>query len=254
MAAPEIVAGTPLAEALQNAVQPKLAEHGWSSGAGDDSALSEYICLMMINGKNQEEIASELRTDLLGLDPADEGPMDFAQWLFKQVYILNAQLNGTPIAQEPAQQEQTGQSEDAVMGSAIDTAGAGAVPTGPKSMRSGGGMRGRDKRMAAPIRNALDRQHDGGMHKIRGAASRINGHNRGDPPTGPRNMTAKMQNMMTGAGRGGMMNPQAMASMAASVDPQQQMALFQMLEEQSRMMAQILNSGGKAAVNPKFFN
>ncbi|GAM85673.1 hypothetical protein ANO11243_036800 [Dothideomycetidae sp. 11243] len=69
-------------------------------------------------------------------------------------------------------------------------------------------------------------------------------------------MASKMQNMMAGAGRGGQpLNSQMMANMAAGVSPQQQMALFSMLEEQSRMMAQMLNNGGQqAAFNPKFFN
>ncbi|KAF2155059.1 hypothetical protein K461DRAFT_319528 [Myriangium duriaei CBS 260.36] len=262
MAAPDVSSGSPLAEALQNAIQPKLAEHGWSSGAGDDSALSEYILLMVGSGKNEQQIASELATDLLGLDPSDQGPLEFAQWLFKQVSILNARLNGATESQEQAstatasRQVQDDASEDTTMGSAIDTAGAGAVPTGPKSMRNGSGaQRGRDRRMAGQMRNAMERSNDAGIHRIKGAASRINTHNR-DPPSGPRGMASKMQNMMAGTGRGGQpMNSQMMANMAAGVSPQQQMALFQMLEEQSRMMAQLLNNGGQqAAINPKFFN
>lgn len=260
MAPPAVAAGSPLATALQNAIQPKLAEHGWTSGAGDDSALSEYIILMVANGKDQQQIASELTNDLLGLDPADQGPMDFAQWLFKQVSILEAKLNG---AQNTDGQTSQQTDEDATMSSAVDTAGASAIPTGPKSMRSGSGAgangpRGRDRRMAGQIRNAVDRNGDGGIHRVRGAGSRIESHGRG-PPTGPRSSATRMQNMLSGSQRGrgaaGPMSHAAMAQMANGVSPDQQAALFQMLEDQSRMMAEILQNGGaQPAVNPKFFN
>ena len=98
MAAVEVALNTPLTEALSNVVQPKLSEVGWSTD-GDDSALSEYIILMLVNGKTQEQIASELSNDLLNLPPEDTGATDFATWLFQQVQILNNQLNGGPAPQ-----------------------------------------------------------------------------------------------------------------------------------------------------------
>ena len=73
----EVSVGTPLATALQNVVQPRLAEVGWTTGGLDDSALSEYIILMLANGKTQEQIASELSNDLLGLGPEDDGAVNF---------------------------------------------------------------------------------------------------------------------------------------------------------------------------------
>ena len=99
MAAVEVALNTPLAEALSNVVQPKLSEVGWSTD-GDDSALSEYIILMLVNGKTQEQIASELSNDLLSLPPEDTGAIEFASWLFHQVQILNNQLNGGPPPQQ----------------------------------------------------------------------------------------------------------------------------------------------------------
>lgn len=84
----EVGAGTPLAEALQNAVQSKLVEAGWSTG-GMDEGLSEYILLMIVNGKTQEEIARELSTDLLDVGPDDPAPAEFARWLFEQAEALN---------------------------------------------------------------------------------------------------------------------------------------------------------------------
>lgn len=106
----EVALGTPLADALQNVVTPKLVEAGWSTGAADDSALSEYIILMLVNGKTQEQLASELSNDLLGLGPEDPGPIDFSRWLFEQVEILDRQLNNKADTQA-------------------------AVPTGPKNFQ-----------------------------------------------------------------------------------------------------------------------
>jgi nuclear polyadenylated RNA-binding protein NAB2 len=94
----EVSVGTPLATALQNVVQPRLAEAGWTTGGLDDSALSEYIILMLANGKTQEQIASELSNDLLGLGPEDDGAVNFSRWLFQQVDILSKQLNGSDQA------------------------------------------------------------------------------------------------------------------------------------------------------------
>lgn len=127
---------TPLAEALNNVVQPKLVEVGWSTGGGDDSALAEYIILMLVNKKTQEQIAAELANDLLGLGPDDTEAVDFSRWLFEQVEALNKQLNG---AQEPAaetaQQEQQNTAQ--------------AIPSLPEaSQRDGMMSQGGDMEMA----------------------------------------------------------------------------------------------------------
>jgi len=100
---------TPLADALSNVVQPKLVEVGWSTGGLDDSALAEYIILMLVNGKTQEQIAAELSNDLLSLEPDDSGALDFAKWLWDEVETLNRQLNGNqlPPTGPAAQQSQT---------------------------------------------------------------------------------------------------------------------------------------------------
>ena len=105
MAAVEVALGTPLADALSNVVQPKLSEIGWSTD-GDDSALCEYIILMLVNGKTQEQIASELSTDLLSLAPEDTGAIEFASWLFQQVQSLSHQINGGPPPQRISQPTQ----------------------------------------------------------------------------------------------------------------------------------------------------
>jgi hypothetical protein len=100
----EVALNTPLADALNDVIQPKLVEVGWSTGGVDDSALSEYIILMLVNGKTQEQIAAELSGDLLNLGPDDPGANDFSRWLFEQVEALDEKLNGKP---KPAVAEPT---------------------------------------------------------------------------------------------------------------------------------------------------
>jgi hypothetical protein len=98
----EVQLGTPLAEALNMAIQPKLSELGWGSGGADDTALAEYIVLMLVNGKTHDEITNELSSDFLQLPPDDPSAKQFVQWLFGQIESLNAQLNGAG-AQPPAE-------------------------------------------------------------------------------------------------------------------------------------------------------
>lgn len=101
----EVSLDTPLAEALNAAIQPKLVEVGWSTGGVDDSALAEYIILMLVNGKTQDQIAAELSGDLLNLGPDDPGARDFSQWLFQQVEYLSGLEHGStglPSQAEPA--------------------------------------------------------------------------------------------------------------------------------------------------------
>ena len=120
----EVALDTPLAKALGDAVQTKLMETGWANGGLDDSALGEYIILMLVNGKTEEQIASELATDLLSLPPDDTGAAEFSAWLFQQVETLNNSLNGpsqgTVTANDPAALSIRGaalrQAGDAVVG------------------------------------------------------------------------------------------------------------------------------------------
>lgn len=89
----EVALNTPLADALNAAIQPKLVEVGWAVD-DNDSSLAEYIILMLVNGKTQDQIAHELSTELLGLPPDDPSSRQFTQWLFEQIELLNGQLNG----------------------------------------------------------------------------------------------------------------------------------------------------------------
>lgn len=91
----EVALNTPLAEALSSAIHPKLVEVGWGSGGPDDAALAEYIILMLVNGKTQDQIAAELSGELLNLGPEDPGAQEFAQWLFGEIDRLGPQLGGS---------------------------------------------------------------------------------------------------------------------------------------------------------------
>jgi hypothetical protein len=77
---------------------------GWSTDDGQESALIEYIVLMLVNGKTQEQLATELSNDFLGLDEGDTQALEFSRWLFGQVEILDQQINGVPAANNAAPQ------------------------------------------------------------------------------------------------------------------------------------------------------
>ncbi|KAI1082961.1 hypothetical protein F5B20DRAFT_530994 [Whalleya microplaca] len=197
----EVAMNTPLADALNTAIQPKLVEVGWATGGADDSALSEYIILMLVNGKTQEQIAAELAGDLLSLGPDDPGARDFAKWLFDEIDSLNARLNGASVQSdrtggEVSQETAVPMEQDTEMSMVMDTPELNA-PTGPKSMRNGNMRGGREKRLFGQMTKAMDRTHDSALHRVRATGNeRINAHNRA-PPTGPRGGPARPNNRTT---------------------------------------------------------
>ncbi|SPN96956.1 related to nuclear poly(A)-binding protein [Cephalotrichum gorgonifer] len=217
----EVIPDTPLADAITTALQPKLVEVGWSTGGQDDAALAEYIVLMLVNGKSQDEIASDISGELLNLEPDDPAAKDFASWLFTEVDALNAQLNGAAPPQQsaPDSMEISYPSEPAKPGE-----GPILPPTGPRSMRNPPNARGgRDKRMFGQMTKAMDRPHDV-LHRVRGNGG-INTHNRA-PPSGPRGGMMNRQQGRNVNGRGaqnmaaGMAGAMAnMANMANMVGP-----------------------------------
>ncbi|KAF8853364.1 hypothetical protein BDZ45DRAFT_716615 [Acephala macrosclerotiorum] len=251
----EVAPDTPLGQALNSAVQPKLVELGWSQGGGDEAALAEYIILMLANGKTQEAVAAELSGDLLGLGSDDPGARDFSIWLFEQVAALHSQQNGSnPGVAAPAgdtQVDMANGAHDSDMEGVSET-GDSNVPTGPKSMRNGA-TSGRDKRMLGHLAKAMDRRpNDSVLHRVRpqNGNERINTHSRG-PPTGPRQqqMASRggprmLNNRMNNAMAGMPVQQGGAAGNIMNMSPQQQMELYAMLEQQSRLMAQMLNPQG----------
>ncbi|KAK1149155.1 hypothetical protein N8T08_006375 [Aspergillus melleus] len=267
-----VAAGTPLAEALANAIQPKLVEMGWSSDSGDDSALIEYVILMLVNGKTQEQIAEELSNDLLGLGEGDTQALDFSTWLFEQVEFLNQQINGGGVptmtevdsmqtipsfGDQAASAPSQPMSQDGAMDADMTMGDGGTandgIPTGPKAMRNG--RHGGRGRMLNQINRAMDRA-DGPLHRIRGQSGagtgRINAHGRDHPKGRFQNGGGRM-----GGGRqmGGMgMNPNQMAAAGnmMNMPANDQMHLMSLLEEQARMMAQFMPGFVSPAINPAF--
>lgn len=145
----EVSLNTPLADALSNVVQPKLTEIGWNTGGLDDSALGEYIILMLVNGKTQDQIAAELSNDLLSLGPDDTGATDFAKWLFEQVHLLSAQTKGTTAPQ--TQQASQGQ-------------GSATHQIGEDQLAGGNGETGASRTPDADMGEAMDDVQDGAMY------------------------------------------------------------------------------------------
>ncbi|KAI9671616.1 MAG: hypothetical protein M1829_004621 [Trizodia sp. TS-e1964] len=274
----EVVSNSPLADSLNSVIQPKLIEVGWSTGGGDDSALSEYIVMMLVNGKTQEQIASELSNDLLNLGPDDSLALDFSRWLFEQIRTLHDQANAAsnsqqmevdaslPVSGPPPTRQESNQpgviaakaTQDSDMSDSLES--NLPVPTGPKSMRktvrniSAGGSG--NKRLFGHLSKAMDRSHDSILHKVRPhhGTERINIHAR-EPPKGPKasfgnhNMgvnrmhqrpaIARPSTAQSPFGHGlGGLSGSAMAIQAMT--PQQQMQLYAMYEEQARMMSAIL--------------
>ncbi|KYK56002.1 hypothetical protein DCS_07967 [Drechmeria coniospora] len=254
----EVILNTPLADRLNTAIQPKLVEVGWGSGGSDDSALAEYIVLMLVNGKTQDQIAAELSGELLGLPADDPVVRQFAVWLFEQIDSLNAQLNGGQAAGGDAVMDAP---QDVSIMDDVDTtmmttdAPEPQVPTGPRSMRNAnanGNVRGgRDKRAMGQSNRATDRPHDGALHRTRGN-DRINTHGRA-APTGPRNGRPMRQQNVNGRGGGMQAGPSQGVPPGGWMMPGQpsnQMELMAMLEQQNKIMyqlsQQLMSNGGGA--------
>ncbi|KAH9825664.1 nuclear polyadenylated rna-binding protein nab2 [Teratosphaeria destructans] len=240
MAGVEVQSGSQLAERIQSAAQQKLMDLGWAPEESD-TTLSEYVTMMLVNGKDAHGVRAELGGELLGVGEEDAGVGEFTDWLFHQVHSMSggraAHHEQDASATTMAPQMQTDDAEDQAMGDAAPVDGAyvpsssrhgaagfsfkGAAgivdplahkltatdsPTGPRSMRNGsdaGRGRGRGGRMLGQMNRNMDRSQDDPLRKIKGAANRIDAH-AGRTPRGPRgsNVANGIQRAMNG-GRGG---------------------------------------------------
>ena len=258
MAGVTVEAGSALAQAIQGVVQPKLIENGWVAEE-NDTTLSEYVTMMVVNKLDLQGVTSELGGDLLGMGEDDPAVGEFAVWLFEQVRALAAPAQQeTNDHVEMQQAEQEAQPIPTVQDSPMDEAAApvDGVPIGPKAMRNGAG-RGRDKRMLGQLNSHLNRNDSlpDPLRRIKGAAGgqqgRINSHAGRDPPRGPKsNLATGVQRVMNGGGRGGhhggpmAQNPMTQqAGMMNQLNPQHQMAFMQMMEMQANMMSQMVQNG-----------
>lgn len=124
----EVAMNTPLADALNTAIQPKLIEAGWASGGGDEQALAEYIVLMLVNGKTPDQITGELCSELLSLPSDDPVAQGFVKWLFDQIDVINGQINGGPwAAGQVTGTEEVAQNEEGDMDMDTTTSDAPAL-------------------------------------------------------------------------------------------------------------------------------
>lgn len=198
----EIQPNTPLGDALNVAIQGKIADLGWAGGGAEGAAMSEYFVLMLANGKSQEDIAAEITNDLLGLGPEDDTARSFAAWLFEQINTLSSQFGSAPAANtdEHKDEAMNGSVEMDTMTDAPAEIAAYVIlrgfpqtlpttnkirrPTGPKAMRNGVAARGRDKRMMGQINRAMDRTQDSVLHRVRNQSG--NERVGRGPPSGPR--------------------------------------------------------------------
>ena len=105
MAAASVESGSAMAHAIQSAVQPKLMENGWVAEE-NDTTLSEYVTMMLVNGKDLQGVQSELGGELLGVGEDDPTVGEFARWLFEQVNSLAAPQQVQAQAVNAQSQEQ----------------------------------------------------------------------------------------------------------------------------------------------------
>lgn len=237
-----ITAQSPLAQTIQNAVQPRVIDNGWVADE-NDMTLAEYVKMMLVDGKTQDQMRIELGTDLLGVGEDDPAIGEFLSWLFAQIPIWNSQLNGeqTNNSQlDPTPQVNGQDTSDMQMDDAPVPATA---PSGPKAMRDGTAGSGRGRgRMLGQLNRQMDRSTDDKLFKIKGAATGTSG--RIGKSNGQRGARGNMN-----SSRGGM-NGRGAVSGSNAISPQQQMQLMQMMEMQNQMMAQIM--GGQAPTMAPF--
>ena len=279
---------TPLAEQLNALVHQKITEEGWSTE--EDTSLAEYIVLMLVNGKTQEQISSELASELL---QDVDGIPQFAQWLSDQVAILK---NGADVPASSTNQQMADATSQSLpdyteitndeIPAAYDTdmgdnapdnalvvskneleqyADFSDRPKGPKNLH-GARPSGRGGRMGGQMNKAMDRSGDSILHRVRGqtGAGRIDSHTRG-APKGPRGSANRaglqkaLSGIATGSPKQSIPNPMMQAAgqsnpMMPAMSPQQQMEFMAMMEQQARMMAQFTGMvpGVPGALSPGF--
>ncbi|KAF3905953.1 hypothetical protein ABW21_db0202143 [Orbilia brochopaga] len=268
----QLQSGTPLAEQLSAAVQQKIVEIGWSSDGEDASPLSEYIVLMLVNGKTESQITSELSGDLLGLGPEDESVKVFINWMFAELERLSKELGGgstsatgsgglpTGPAENGQAPDSTSRPDEEMAEDGHENIGLDGIPTGPKAMRN------QKTRRPGGIYNQIQRTMDRANDPLRRVQnnrgndpSRIQKH---DPLRGPRQgfPTGPMAMNQRHMGRG--QHPPHMQSTymnAAGMNqgfgpmmmsPEQQFQFLQMMEQQARMMGMMAPGGFMPPMDP----
>ncbi|BGP36804.1 mRNA-binding protein nab2 [Rhodotorula kratochvilovae] len=156
---PDIVPSSPEGQALQAAIQHKLAQLGWCED--DDSVMAEYCLVMLGNRKTADQISTEL-SDLIG----DSFDASFVAWLFDEVKKHYPEPTAAPAPAAPA-----------------------SAPAGPAASSSRAGPNGIPSRPPGPIggRNVFGAAVSG----VKRGAGDLDGDRQGqrarfDAPSGPR--------------------------------------------------------------------
>ncbi|KAI6958471.1 hypothetical protein KC321_g13980, partial [Hortaea werneckii] len=263
MSGMQIEANSALAQTIQSAAQAKLMEAGWAAEE-NDTTLSEYVTMMLVNGQDFQRVQAELGGELLGVGEDDPAVADFTRWLFEQAQALTGPQQQQQQEPDPGATTQEPQVQDDMQGQSMEQdemmgegPSADGIPSGPKAMRNGDGTRGgrggRGGRMLGQMNRNMDRTSDDPLRRIKGAASgagRIDAH-AARAPRGPRggNVANGVQRMMNGRGGAAMagqmnpMMPQGQSGPMGGMDAGTQMQFMQMMEMQAQMMAQMM--GGK---------
>lgn len=102
--------GGALAQAIQSAVQAKLIENTWAAEE-NDTTLSEYVTMMLVNGKDMQAVQSEMGGELLGIGEDDPSVVEFTRWLFEQLQTLGGSQQQEPEQQAPLEATIVGQQQ-----------------------------------------------------------------------------------------------------------------------------------------------
>jgi nuclear polyadenylated RNA-binding protein NAB2 len=87
MAGLQVESGSAQAHQIQLAAQQKLMELGWAPEESD-TTLSEYVTMMLVNGKEPSSVQAELGGELLGVGEDDPGAAEFTRWLFQHAQSI----------------------------------------------------------------------------------------------------------------------------------------------------------------------
>ena len=247
------------AEALSTSVHNRIVQEGWTPE--DDTALAEYIVMMLTNGKTQSQVATELAGELL---QDAQGTEEFSRWLFDQIGQGSSDQTAAPVetATEDAPMESVQTTEEIVAPASIPAAYENDMTETPpdnayvhlvnpndatNNLRSPRGPRGSNNQRGGRggSRGSKEgRGSDGALHRVRGT-DRIGSHNVRGAPKGPRNLQNRpgMQKALNGVlaapgGPQGSMGQNGMPNPNMPFSPEQQMQYLAMMEQQARLMAQ----------------
>ena len=119
MSGMQIEANSALAQTIQSAAQAKLMEAGWAAEE-NDTTLSEYVTMMLVNGQDFQRVQAELGGELLGVGEDDPAVADFTRWLFEQAQALTAPQQQQQQEPDPGATTQEPQVQDDMQGQSME--------------------------------------------------------------------------------------------------------------------------------------